>query len=215
MSPLRRQLLRLVRAPSTLSSVVVDRALAPRWLELLGVEVGPGCRFVGVPSVRLAPGARIRLGADLLVASRHDANPLGLPHPTMLAALAPGASIEIGDGCGLSGASIVARHSITIGRRVLVGAGAAIWDTDFHPLEAEARRIHPTDGARGRPVRVEDGAFIGARATILKGVTVGRGAVVGAGAVVVRDVPAGVIVAGNPARVIGRLGAHLEMQEEA
>jgi acetyltransferase-like isoleucine patch superfamily enzyme len=53
-----------------------------------------------------------------------------------------------------------------------------------------------------RPVRVQEGADIGTGAILLPGVTVGRGSIVGAGAVVTRDVPAGAIVAGVPARFI-------------
>jgi acetyltransferase-like isoleucine patch superfamily enzyme len=52
---------------------------------------------------------------------------------------------------------------------------------------------------------IRRGAKIGANATILPGVVVGENALVGAGAVVVRDVPAGAVVAGNPARVIGQI----------
>ena len=54
-----------------------------------------------------------------------------------------------------------------------------------------------------RPVRIDDHAWIGARALICPGVTVGEGAVVGAGAVVTRDVAPYTIVVGNPARPIG------------
>ena len=53
------------------------------------------------------------------------------------------------------------------------------------------------------PIRIEHDVFIGARAMILKGVAIGRGAVIGAGAVVTKNVEAGQIVAGNPARVVG------------
>ncbi len=49
---------------------------------------------------------------------------------------------------------------------------------------------------------VEEDVFLGARVTVLPGVTIGRGAAVGAGSVVTKDVPAEVVVAGNPARVI-------------
>jgi len=52
---------------------------------------------------------------------------------------------------------------------------------------------------------IRQGAKVGANATILPGVVVGENALVGAGAVVVRDVPPGAVVAGNPARVIGQI----------
>ncbi|MCB9159898.1 MAG: CatB-related O-acetyltransferase [Caldilineaceae bacterium] len=59
------------------------------------------------------------------------------------------------------------------------------------------------------PVRIEDDVWIGARAIILPGVTIGQGAIIGAGAVVTKDVPAYAVCAGNPARVL-----RLRTQEE-
>jgi acetyltransferase-like isoleucine patch superfamily enzyme len=61
-------------------------------------------------------------------------------------------------------------------------------------------------GVRFERVRIERGAYIGVNATILPGVTVGEGAVVGAGSVVTKDVPPYCVAAGNPARVIKRIG---------
>ena len=68
---------------------------------------------------------------------------------------------------------------------------------------------YPRSGARwgstlgqpeqGQPISIGEGCFIGARATILKGVTIGSGSVVAAGAVVTRDVPSGCLAIGNPA----------------
>jgi len=52
------------------------------------------------------------------------------------------------------------------------------------------------------PVKISNKAWIGVRAIVLKGVTIGEGAVVGAGSIVTSDVPPWTIVAGNPARII-------------
>jgi acetyltransferase-like isoleucine patch superfamily enzyme len=170
---------------------------------LNGIRFTSDCKFFGQPVVRLAPGACIELGRNVLVNSRYDSNVAGLPFPTILAATEPMSRITIGDDTGISGASLVARNAITVGKRVMIGAGACIWDTDFHPLNPEKRREHQTRDAKSAPISIGDDVFIGARALILKGVTVGGRAVIGAGAVVTRDVEPGAIVVGNPARVIG------------
>jgi acetyltransferase-like isoleucine patch superfamily enzyme len=165
--------------------------------------MGTGCSFAGLPVITRAPGADITLGNRVRILSRFDSNPAGLPHPTILAALTDESAIVIGEETGISGASIVARSTITIGRHVLIGAGACIWDTDFHPLAPDQRQQHPTRHALTAPILIDHDAFIGARAMVLKGVTIGWGAVVGAGAVVTKDVAPCDIVAGNPARVVG------------
>ena len=118
--------------------------------------------------------------------------------------------LEIGDQCYLSNASIVCASRIVLGRRVFVAGGATIADADFHPLEPAARladtiAISPLGNRAARPqitsrpVTIGDDVWIGPNAVILKGVVVGNGAVIAAGAVVLRDVPSGARVAGNPA----------------
>lgn len=199
-----RAFLRLVRGPFTAARLLADRVIVPLWLRWRGVHIDADCVFVGCPVLRLETGAHIALGRGVQILSRADSNPAGLPHPTMIAA-GPHSRIVIGEQTGISGASIVARAGITIGRQVLIGAGACIWDTDFHPLHPEQRRMHQTRHARSAPIMIEDEVFIGARAIILKGVRIGRGAVVGAGSVVRRDVEAFTVVAGNPATTIGTL----------
>jgi len=100
--------------------------------------------------------------------------------------------------------TLVAAESIQIGHRVQVGANSVIVDTDFHPTQVEERARDFLNGQHA-PIIIEDDVFIGMQSLILKGVTIGRGSVVGAGSVVTKNVPAGVVVAGNPARIVKEL----------
>ena len=86
---------------------------------------------------------------------------------------------------------------------MLIGAGCLIADSDFHPIAYADRDI--PEKTLNAPIHIAAGAFIGARSIVLKGVTIGRGSVIGAGSVVTRDIPPGVIAAGNPARVIRQI----------
>lgn len=107
----------------------------------------------------------------------------------------------IGHGCGFT-----IGRSIRIGANCLLAGGVQIQDQDGHPLDARRRREHePTPAEEIRPVLIGDDVWIGSGAIILKGVTIGDRSVVGARAVVTKDVPADVVVGGNPARVIKSL----------
>ncbi len=183
----------------------VDRVCIPIWLWLHDVKMGKGCRFTGFPVIRVKSGARIQLGHRVYVNSRPYTNTATIPHRTMISAIDERARIIIHDEVGLSGVSIVAKDYVEIGPRTQVGSGTVIWDTDFHPLDPEKRRIHRTSGAESAPIRIGADVFIGARCIILKGVTIGDGSVIGAGSVVTSSIPSGVIAAGNPARVIRSL----------
>ncbi len=99
------------------------------------------------------------------------------------------------------GVVLLDTRELTIGDEVLVGPSVQLLTAD-HPLEAAPRRA---GWESGRPLTIEAGAWLGAGAIVLPGVTIGANAVVGAGSVVTRDVPAAVVVAGNPARLIREL----------
>ena len=86
---------------------------------------------------------------------------------------------------------------VRIGDDCQVGPNVQIYAAD-HPLDPEVRR---TGLESGRPVTIGNNVWIGGGAIILPGVTIGDDAVVGAGSVVTRDVPAGAVVVGNPARI--------------
>lgn len=91
---------------------------------------------------------------------------------------------------------------LDIGDEALIGPNVSLL-TSGHPLDpAERRRV-----TIGTPIVIGRGVWIGAGAIVLGGVTIGDDAVVGAGSVVTRDVPAGVVVAGNPARVVKTIDA--------
>jgi len=125
-----------------------------------------------------------------------------IPWPTELATL-PGGRLEIGTGTYInSGVSICACQSVVVGERCLIGPRVLIIDNDFH-ISGEA-----TSFPASRPVVLEDEVWLGAGVIVLKGVRIGRGASVGAGSVVTRDVPAGTVVAGAPARPIGHRSHH-------
>jgi len=147
----------------------------------------------------------ITLGDRILINSGFTANPVS-GDKTCFILMRSEARIEIGSRTKMSNVTLASAASITIGEDVMLGASARIFDHDFHSIHLE-HRLAGNVGIVCRPVRIEDGAFIGAGATILKGVTVGSRAVVGAGAVVTRSIPPGEIWAGNPARRIGAVSA--------
>ena len=86
---------------------------------------------------------------------------------------------------------------VRIGSFTLFGPGVQVL-TPMQPLNAELRRSQEF----GKPVEIGSDVWVGAGALILPGVRVGSRAVIGAGSVVTRDVPEGVLAAGNPCRVI-------------
>ena len=146
----------------------------------------------------------MRFGAALELRSSVRANPLGANHPVILCTWQDGALLGVGDHFGMTGGSIIAAERITIGNNVIVGANSTIMDTDFHSVCPEVRSQHPQN-AKTAPVLIEDDVFIGMNCLILKGVKIGHGAVIGAGSVVIKDVPSGMIMAGNPAQVVRKI----------
>jgi maltose O-acetyltransferase len=109
-----------------------------------------------------------------------------------------GGRLRIGDRVFVnSGSVIISVKEIVIGDDVAFANEAYVMDSNSHGVEG---RPHVE-----APVRIGDGTWIGARAIVLPGVTIGKRVLVAAGAVVTRDVPDDVLVAGNPARVVRSL----------
>lgn len=111
----------------------------------------------------------------------------------------PNAVLEIGHKTYINHDSeIRCRKYISIGNNVNIAYGVLIQDSDFHTMFDESGNAKPDT----LPIIIEDDVWIGAKAIILKGVTLGKGCVVAAGAVVTKSVPAYSLVGGNPARII-------------
>lgn len=114
--------------------------------------------------------------------------------------------------------SIMCLEHVSIGSFTAVAGGTVISDNNNHstdPLEWLKHRLRAAPGGEGypglgngwelsesKPISIGHGVWIGARCTVLKGVSIGDGAIVARNAVVTKDVPAFAIVAGNPARVV-------------
>ncbi|MFK7829622.1 MAG: DapH/DapD/GlmU-related protein [Congregibacter sp.] len=110
-------------------------------------------------------------------------------------------SIRIGKAVLMSpGTRVSASDEITIGDGVMIANGVYITDSDWHTVYDRTERSQ-----QATPVSIGNNVWLGDHATVLKGVTIGDNSVVAARAVVTRDVAAGVIVAGNPARVVREL----------
>jgi len=106
--------------------------------------------------------------------------------------------IKIGEGSIIGYRSFLdGRAPLEIGKHVDIASEVMIYNSE-HDIHSEDMK------AREEPVRIGDYVFIGPRAIILPGVTIGKGAVVAAGAVVTKDVPPKTIVAGVPAKPIGK-----------
>jgi acetyltransferase-like isoleucine patch superfamily enzyme len=173
-------------------------------------------RLFGRATCRLAPGARLMPTARIRnIRGDNDCIAIGANSVIRgeLLTFAHGGKIEIGTWCYVGeGTRIWSASSIQIGDRVLISHGVNIFDNLTHPLNPEERhkqiqdifiRGHPRQvDLDERPVTIDDDAWIGAGAFIMRGARIGARAIVAAGSVITKDVEADTVVGGNPAMVV-------------
>jgi acetyltransferase-like isoleucine patch superfamily enzyme len=188
---------KLVNFPSS----VAEKIRAHRKMEYCimgdGAKLYPSCSIEN-PTERefISVGARSQILGQLSI----------YPH---------GGKISIGESCFVGqNTRIWSTSLISIGNNVLISHGVNIHDSNSHSFSAFKRRDHFrqifTDGhplhledVKSSPIVIEDDAWIGFGAAVMRGVTVGRGAIVGAGSIITNNVAPYSIVAGNPPRAIG------------
>lgn len=117
----------------------------------------------------------------------------------------------IGENCNIC-SHVFIENKTKIGNNVTLKCGVQVWDgitlednVFIGPNVTFCNDRYPKSKNKNfelEGILIKKGASIGANATILPGITVGENAIVGAGSVVVKDVPAGVTVVGNPAKII-------------
>ena len=158
------------------------------------VEMGKGCKFHGKVILRHLPTTIIKIGNRCVFNSSHRSNLIGIYAPCMISTIKRGAKIEIGDNCGFSGTVIGGALHIKLGNNVRCGANTMITDSDWHSDDYRT--------GEDKPVIIDDNVWLGYGVKVLKGVHIGENSLIGACSVVTRDIPANVIAAGNPCKVI-------------
>lgn len=158
-------------------------------------RIGP--RILGNGRLRISGPGSVVLDADVNAWSHAEVN--------RLITVRPEAIIHIGRNARLNGCTIVAAQRVDVGADCVLGS-CEIRD---HLPYSESPDHRRTPAAPG-PVVIENNVWIGGQVSVLPGVRIGKDSVVGIHAVVFDDVPPGVIVGGNPARVIRPLESRTE-----
>lgn len=163
-------------------------------------------RILGKQPIFKLPGAKskITLGEKVVLNSDAKKSNTALTFSCTLACGYNG-HIEIGDNTMLNGVSITSYDKVSIGKNCQIASCTMISDTDFHPTDFRIRemevlgmKISHADVNKS-PVTIGDNVWIGWGCIILKGVKIGENSIIAAGSVVIKDIPANVLAAGNPA----------------
>ena len=172
-------------------------------LKLKKISIGKSCEFYGRPTINRYFLSNISIGNNCAFRSDTTSNLVGINHKCIIATFDENAIIQIGDNSRFSGTVIGAKKRIIIGNKVLSGANVLITDFDWHAVDPKLR--HTSEGIKSAPVIIGNNVWLGINTVILKGVSIGDNTVIGANSLVVSDIPANVIAAGNPCKVLKKI----------
>lgn len=161
------------------------------------VKFGRKISFLGIPKFRNKPGGKIIVGDFCIFLSKHKSNMVGINRPCIITTQTSTANVVIGDHCGFSGTVIGAFTRIELKDNVRCGANTLITDSDWHTDD-------PRSG-KPSPIIIEKNVWLGEGVKVLKGVTIGKNTVIGAGSIVTKNIPANVMAAGNPCKIVKSL----------
>ena len=152
------------------------------------VSIGSGCALRAI--IRLEPNGRLTIGND----------------------------VYMGDGCIVS-----VMDNVSIGDGTLFAHGVQLFDNDTHPTDASDRvadfrkklghRLPRPIAIGHAPVTIGKRCWLGMNSIVMKGVSIGDDTIVASGSVVVKDLPAGVIAAGNPARPLRKIASEFDLSK--
>jgi acetyltransferase-like isoleucine patch superfamily enzyme len=154
------------------------------------------------PDVRMGRGVRMYAFVNLYGCSIGDETSIGT-----FVEIQKG--VVIGARCKIQSHTFIC-EGVTIEDQVFIGHGVSFVNDMYPRATAAGGHLQSDDDWVVQRTVVRKGASIGTGATILANITIGEGAIVGAGSVVTHDVPPGVIVAGNPARILRSVNASTE-----
>jgi len=181
------------------------RFVWPNIGKLLIYSVGRNCIFMGRPILEEKNDSKIVVGDSVTLVSNCFDTALGVTQPTIIRTLRSGAKVLIGENSAASGLVICSENSVRIGKSCLLGANVKIFDTDFHVVHSLNRIRDDQQPAKTSPVNIGDNVFIGTGVIVCKGVSIGDNSVVGAGSVVTKSFSSNSIIAGSPAKIIGKV----------
>lgn len=150
------------------------------------------------PNLKLAPGVMVR--GSLRIRGPVQVSIASQSRIAKHVEIYGSGAITIGRNVSLNGCWFGCQSAIHIGDDCLI-SDCYIVDTDYHNLEPRLRHRPPGPKVTA-PISIERNVWIGANATVMKGVCIGKDSVIGLGCVVRRSVPPGVVVIGNPQQIV-------------
>jgi acetyltransferase-like isoleucine patch superfamily enzyme len=172
------------------------------------LTLGSGLQILGaLPIIKCSGDGKIIIGNNVVLNSDFRNSNTSLTTKVKFVVGLHG-TIRIGNNCDLNGTCMVAYDEIEIGDFCQFASSSLISDTDFHSTKSDVRLRQMQglpfsfDEVKKKKVTIGNNVWVGWNTIILKGVSIGDNSIIAAGSVVTKDVPANVIVAGNPAAII-------------